>query len=494
MRGFDDCLKLGMRIDEGPYLLPDPEILRKNADDTAVPIPATAQLQGAISPRPDNFPIPTDSPSRTPLTVFKNKRIMLSDDLDISNRLRKIIEDLIAGGGGSITTTVHNADILVCHWREGRDFVLAARMEIDVGNLSWLYYLITHNVWTSPMRRLLHYPLPKGGIPGFKDTRITLSNYGGEARIYLENLVAAAGGTFTKSMKQDNTLLITARKNSEKCDAAEEWGIEMINHLWIEESYARCKVQKLTDPRYTHFPLRKNLGEVIGMTQFDPRVLEQIYFPKDPTPSPDDPQEFRRPAMREKDRNTASKRKSGDDIEMGGVDNDAEEEAPKPRKVATARRSRASDVSTVSTPASRRISAGKENNTPSSTGSRSAKDKALNRLQALTPDIALYEKEKKRKGAVWGGDRAANKMEKDKAKLKEQSADRSSSPAVDIEDEHSESERAKKRVRTKPKISKVPPPEFRLMVTGHKDWVGNIAKEDIDKVCAKTESFVLTDN
>lgn len=473
---FDDCLKLGRRIDETPYLLPDPEIFRMNPEDS-VTIPATSHLQGATSPRPEKFAYPTDSPARGPLDVFKDKRIMISDDLGISNRLRTIIEDLIEAGGGFITNSVHKADIYVCHWREGRDYVFASRANIDVGNLSWLYHLITHNEWTSPLRRLLHYPLPRNGIPGFKDFRITLSNYGGEARIYLENLVLAAGGEFTKSMKQDNTHLITARKNSEKCAAAEEWNIEMVNHLWMEESYAKCAIQKLTDSRYTHFPPRTNLGEIVGQTPFDRQVLEKLYFPRDPTPSPDDSQPQRRPVMHEKDRNTSSSRKSFEDIMMGGQDNeDTEEDAPKSKKA----RSIVSPVPAVTTPAAnRRISVGKENDTPSSTNSRSAKDKALSKLHGLASDIALYEKEKKRKGAVWGGERAMNKLEKQKEKQK--SAERSSSLAVDDEDEYSADERNPKRLKM---ASGLPPVEIRLLITGYKAWIANVHKEEVEKVCS----------
>jgi hypothetical protein len=298
-------------------------------------------------------------------------------------------------------------------------------------------------------------------------------------------------------MKQDNTHLITARKNSEKCTAAEEWNIEMINHLWIEESYARCQVQKLTDPRYIHFPPRTNLGEVIGQTQFDREVLEKIYFPKDPTPSPDDPKPIRRAAMREKNQNSAGSRRSSEDVSMGGMDDDAEEPAPKLKKSVT-RRSRNSLLSDASTPAGRRIGAGKENDTPSSTGSRSAKDKAIHQIHGLATDIALYEKEKKRKGPVWGGERAANRIEKEKAE-KEKLAERSSSPPVDPEDEQeqSESERAKKRAKTKSSLksgpkSGLPPAEIRLMITGYKGWIGNINKEDAEKVCNFHYSFNIT--
>jgi hypothetical protein len=475
---LDDCLKLGKRIDERPYCLPNPEIFQMKPED-ALPIPASDRLLGASSPRPDSLPISTDVRH---LDVFRNKKVMISKDLEINGRTLKVLEDLIVNGDGSITNSVHNADMFVCQWREGRDYAFASRAGIDVGNLSWLYHLITHNEWTSPLRRLLHYPLPREGIPGFENFRITLSNYGGEARTYLENLVHASGAEFTKSMKQDNTHLITARKSSEKCQAADEWNINMVNHLWIEESYAKCQVQKLTDPRYIHFPPRTNLGEIIGQTQFDPAVLESRYFPRDPTPSPMDPKPLRRPVMHEKDRNLSSSRKSEDDDEDEDEDEEEEERPPvKAKRPAAATRPRSKSttalVSTVSTPAAnRRVSAGKENDTPSST--RSAKDKARATIHGLSADIALYEKEKKRKGPIWGGERAANNIDKQKS-LKR----RSLSPAnlADEEEEFSDEEdtRIPKRQRTG---TALPPIGVRLLVTSYQPWIGNINKEDADKV------------
>jgi len=469
---FDDCLKLGKRIDERPYCLPDPEILSMGSGD-ALPLPTSDRVIGASSPRPESLPILTDAPRQ--LDVFRSKKVMISKDLEINGRLLKVLEDLIVGGGGSITNTVHNADMLVCHWREGRDYVFASRAGIDVGNLSWLYHLITHNEWTSPLKRLLHYPLPREGIPGFEGLRITLSNYGGEARTYLENIVQACGAEFTKSMKQENTHLITARDTSEKCQAAKEWNIDMVNHLWIEESYAKCHIQKLTDRRYTHFPPRTNLGEIVGHTQFDRKILKSLYYPKDPTPSSSDSKPLRRPIMHEKDRNLSSSRQSDEDTNMHD-----EEEVPKPvlKAKKTPGRPRATSAAQLSTPASnRRISAGKENDTPSST--RSAKDKALSTIHGLSADIALYEKEKKRKGPVWGGERAANHIEKQEA-LKR----RSSTPVRQAEEEAEEDEassdeetRVAKRQRTG-----LPPIGIRLLVTSYKGWIGNLTKEDADKV------------
>ncbi|POS87894.1 hypothetical protein EPUL_000402 [Erysiphe pulchra] len=479
---FDDCLKLGKRIDEAPYLLPDPEIFRKKPEDE-LPMPICDTVKGATSPRPASILVPTNSPSRC-LTVFDKKKVMISNDLELSQRSLKVIEDLIKGGGGSIISNVRNADIFICHWRDGNDYKFASQAGLDVGNLSWLYHLITHNVWTSPLRRLLHYPVPRNGIPGFENFRITLSNYGGEARTYLENLVIAAGAEFTKSMKQDNTHLITARKNSEKCQAAQEWGIEMINHLWIEESYARCAPQRLTDPRYTHFPPRTNLGEIIGQTQFDVETLEQLYYPKDPSPSPDDSEQSEEPSLIiEKNKKTSGTKINTNEGTLKRT------ETPN-KSVATSRKARKPvGHSNLETPSNRRITTENENVTPSSTGSRSAKVKAATKIHGLASDITLYEKEKKRKGSVWGGERAASLIEK------QGSLDRSFSPLNkngefdEALTEEGPASRSNKRLK-----NGHPPPEIKLVITGYKRWLQDHSKENSDTKKLRLAGILITQN
>ncbi|KAF7911998.1 uncharacterized protein EAE98_011755 [Botrytis deweyae] len=479
---FDDCLKLGRRIDERPYLLPNPEIFLLKPEDS-LPIPSSSRLEGATAAHSNMLETPTASPIQRKLDVFKDKKVMLSKDLDLGSRLTRLLSDLVEHGQGTITNSVRQADMFVCNYREGRNYVIASRSpSTHVGNLSWLYYMIAHNTWTNPTRRLLHYPIPKGGLPGFENYKITLSNYGGEARIYLENLVNAAGGEFTKSMKQDNTHLITARQASEKCNAAAEWNINMINHLWLEESYAKCEVQILTNPRYIHFPPRTNLGEVIGQTQFDQKALEKKYFPTDPTPGPNSPKPSKMKNLTIRDRDV-----DGDgDHDMDGETEDegAEVIAPPPKPKAKGKgTSTNSTVSTnvLSTPASKkRTSLDKENDTPSSTSSRSAKSKAINALHQLAPDIAKYELEKKRKGHVFGGDRAANKIER------ERDLQRNSSPVVkhqeDDEDSDSGSDEVDARPLKKAKTALKPEVQVRMLVTGYKAWSNPDAptKEDTD--------------
>ncbi|KAJ9151337.1 BRCT domain-containing protein [Pleurostoma richardsiae] len=469
---FDDCFKLGKKIDEGPYLLPDPEILTKAPDDS-LEVPLSQHIEGATSAYPDYVPPPVET--REGLVVFKNKKVSLSYDLGIKERLRKILGDLIKSSGGEVVgNDVEACDWFVCQFRDGPQYVRASQLGKDVGNLAWLYHLITHNEWTSPLRRLLHYPVPKEGLPGFKDLKITLSNYGGEARIYLENLVVAAGATYTKTMKADNTHLITARQTSEKCEAARDWNIHMVNHLWIEESYAKCELQSITNPKYTHFPPRTNLGEIIGQTFFDEEKLHAMYYPGGEEEL--DAAAKRRRKIRDVAQGNAYTHGPAAGASIGRQRRQQvdvlKDGAPTPSRATPSKVTKP-----VATPArGGHIRTGKENETPSiySSGSRSAKDKALNKLHNLAPDIALYEKEKKRSAkdghGPWGGKRAADQIDK------ERSIARSSSPVHEPPEDEEEAKRPAKR--QKPTL---PPVEMRVVLTGYRRWVGDKNAEDADR-------------
>ncbi|KAI0434238.1 hypothetical protein F5Y09DRAFT_282003 [Xylaria sp. FL1042] len=474
---FDDCFKLGKRIDEGPYLLPNPEILRISPSLSIEP-QCNPYLDGAISARPDYMRPPTEERELC-LTVFNEKKIMLSEDLNMRSRLKVILARLITKRGGQITESAQDCDWLVCRYRDTPEYIKASQLGKTVGNMSWLFYLIQHNAWSNPLHRLLHYPEPRDGIPGFKDMRISVSNYGGEARIYLENLIKCAGATFTKTMKADNTHLVTARDNSEKCEAARDWNIHMVNHLWIEESYAKCEMQTLTVPKYTHFPPRTNLGEIIGQTFFDQKRLETLYFPGGPE-KPVVPIVRKRKALEMTDENSAetpgSSATTGRQTRKGfDIMRDRDEENAETIDLPATSKRHSIEFTTPAR--GRHVRSGKENETPSTvaSSSRSAKDKALGKLSNLAPDIALYEKEKKRGlkdgNGLWGGKRAADLIEREHLNRR-----RTSSPtAGDDKEPKSEQRPAKKARPTLPEV------ELRVILTGFKRWVNDKHKEDADR-------------
>ncbi|EXJ85942.1 hypothetical protein A1O1_06311 [Capronia coronata CBS 617.96] len=454
----DDCLKLGRKIDEQPYMLPDPEIL-KPPMGKAPSGKRKTPVEGATDPDPSQQQ-PRSAQPRRLRKVFKNKTVMLAGDLGISQYLRDILHEIITAGGGELTDFVTKANMYIGKYREGRDYKIASRAGKDVGNLAWLYFLIQTDEWTSPLRRLLHYPIVRGGLPGFPSLKISLSNYSGEARTYLENLINATGAECTKTLKQDNTHLITAHVMSEKCAAAKDWGIHIVNHLWLEESYARWKMQSITDGKYTHFPKRTNLGDVVGHTQLDRHVLEQFFLSSEDT----DMTDAEEPGpMRPMSKNTVS---------AGGL--------KQTRKANRGQTSNDPPTEQLRTPVPPRfIPTGKENVTPSTTNSRKSKEVASARLHELTPDILLYEKERKRVGGVvYGGRRKAGE---DRAPVeRKRSADQTSANG-------GESDTATKKIKRSN-----PQPTMHLIISGFNKWVGRPKIEDNDKKQLKNLGIICT--
>lgn len=393
--------------------------------------------------------------------AFNGKKVKFGSDLPLNDRLRSVITDLIKSGGGDVVDNIEAAHIYVCNYRDGDDYIKASQSKKSVGNLSWLYYLITHDTWTDPMRRLMHYPRPRDGIPGFDKYRISISSYTGEARVYLENLVKASGAGFTKTFKQDNTHLITAHKQSEKCEAAEEWGVHVVNHLWLEESYAKCQEQPLSKRQYIYFPERTNLGEVLGQTEFDRAAVEKHYFPKTRKSAPA----------------KADKTREQNDAGLTPLTSKNKKSKVAPETAAE-----------VATPVAARHIDGKENETPGTTGSRGAKSRALSKLHDAAPDIAKFQQEMKRKGGVVHGGRRDKETEVPEKKTKGRDSTTPSKRSIaDVNEGEDGSEddlagETDKKVK-KAKKDKLPPAKHRMVITKFDRWLGDAEKEAQDKVC-----------
>lgn len=386
---------------------------------------------------------------------------------------------MVKAGGGKVTTKIDDADMYICNYRDGSDYIKASQAGRDVGNLGWLYYLITHGVWTNPMQRMMHYPRPREGIPGFKGYKMSISSYTGEARVYLENLVKASGAEFTKTFKQENTHLIAAHKNSEKCEAAAEWGVNIVNHLWLEDSYASCKEMPLTENRYTYFPSRTNLGEVLGQTEIDRDATEKLFFPKTSKPTKISK------AVAQSNGVPASS------VPISkAVDDPIAQTSPVVEKT-----KRSKVTSNVQTPSAPRHLNGKENQTP---GSRGAKDRALTRLHEAAPDIAQFEKEMKRVGGViHGGRRRAEDEIDDKSKNARGfvSSKRSIDEVDEDDDEETEDELTEVLSKNKrAKKDKLTPIKFRMLVSKDERWTGNDEKASKEKARLRELGLFITDD
>ncbi|KAK9240717.1 hypothetical protein V1525DRAFT_336300 [Lipomyces kononenkoae] len=273
---IDDCLKLHRRIDEGPYLLPNPKILADansgkplvgaKLDHTFI---HSAHINDEMNP-----PQPRNS-------IFLGKGFYIGSDLHLSERSLNTIRVIIESAGGSVVDVLNDASVYVGYYRAGEHYIKACRMRIYVGNLTWLYWMFAHDEWASPLKHLLHYPIPKEKVEGMENYLICISGYNGDSRHYLEKLIEACGATYTKALKTTNTHLITAKPSGEKYTAARDWNCHVVNHLWLEETYAKWQLQSVTLPRYSHFPRMTNLVEVIGQTRLDMQALKASYASDD---------------------------------------------------------------------------------------------------------------------------------------------------------------------------------------------------------------------
>lgn len=508
---FNDCFRLGRMINERPYMLPDPELLRTDATTRVRDIPSP-HLDGATvaSPTdpPQSSPPPSPSEVRKNLNALVCKKVLLSNDLKLSDRsLFQTILGLVNHAGGTITGTVEECDIYIGHYRDGEDYVKASRAGKTVANLSWLYHVLNRNKYTNPLSKLLHYPIPREGLPGFEGMRISISNYTGDARIYLENLIKYCGAEFTKTMKQDNTHLITGHTQSEKCEAAQEWGINIVNHIWLEESYAKCAVQTLTNPRYCHFPARTNLGEVTGQTSFDMKKVENMFFPK-PRESPQKPTQpptstsKTKPSPRKTVSSTLASRGANvvnDDVPtpIAAANDDIEEDQP-----STTKKTRGRPPKSATTP--RFKDDEKENESPLLPSSgRASKAKAKGLLHDQADDIALFQKEMKRKGGVTHGGRRSGLAEdfsspapakQRKKRTSDEASFEVSAEGSQLSDGETQDSSAKpaKRAKNAAESSSFPPVELRLLVSGDERWLGNINQETRDRNKLRQLGVMLT--
>lgn len=270
---FDDCLRLRRRVPSEPYRLPDPKILQTNL---------SSGPPSATSPDTDHRYLSSASlllydPPVTQEDIFGGKNFYIGNDLQLEGRILETVAAVIGAANGTLAKNLITADIYIGKYREGSQYVAAARSRKIIGNYTWILYCLSKGKYSSPRDHLLHYPIPHGGLPEFRGDIITVSNYTGEARSYLEKLIIALGATFTRNMRPENTHLITAVESGEKYNTAKHWGISCVNHLWLEESYAKWKKMAVTNTHYVTFPRETNLMDVIAQTPIEQEGIELFY-------------------------------------------------------------------------------------------------------------------------------------------------------------------------------------------------------------------------
>lgn len=125
----DACLSLGMLVDTRPYAFPNPPIQEHPAAAKPLPtgtstvdfVPKNHQdLLAQMAAKENNEP--TASPMPAAATVWRGRKLRFSEDLDVDLARRESWTEAVRRRGGEVVDHVEEADILICRWRDGRDY------------------------------------------------------------------------------------------------------------------------------------------------------------------------------------------------------------------------------------------------------------------------------------------------------------------------------------------------------------------------------------
>lgn len=259
---IDDCIRSQRHVDESPYLLLDPVVLRTGRPN----FPPTTTADGEEPPR--------ESTEAAPLA---GKTVYLAKDYNLSEHLQESIYAMISECGASMADTFDPDHVLVYvgKYRNGSEYKEAVESPtVDVASLEWVYFLARRHAYVPPLQsNMLHFPVPRKEVPGFANKRISVTGYSGDARHYLTQLITAMGGIFTKTLDSENDFLVTAVHRGEKYNAVKtRWNnISVVNHLWIEECFSKWG---FLDPKSLHYTKVDKNTRPLGLTRVDLKCLE----------------------------------------------------------------------------------------------------------------------------------------------------------------------------------------------------------------------------
>lgn len=259
-------------------LLPESDYLFDVSDPASLPVCMRAAWQRPVESAPSE---PHSTPASSDHTVLEGKAVLLSRDihggsLESHPQLHSLRDRIERAGGHclevvatnaplkEVQSAVRRADLVVARHRESDEFACALQYHKKIGTLSWLVKVLSTGHMTSPRDRLLHFPYPHAPVPGFDSLTITLTNYTGQARVYLKELIAKMGATFTPEMTPANSVCVALELKGEKVAKAREWNIPLVNHTWLESCFATWTNQNLAQRQFITFPGAAQLRAVVG--------------------------------------------------------------------------------------------------------------------------------------------------------------------------------------------------------------------------------------
>ncbi|KAI9274213.1 BRCT domain-containing protein [Sporodiniella umbellata] len=227
---LDDCLRWQERVDTRPYRFPEPWV----------------QTMATVYPYPSLDTLPTVDKD-----VLRHQTIYFGQCVDLQHEFRSQLIQSVKRAGATVSVDYNGLVTLVILKYRSQEASRAWREQKTVASLWWLTNTLHRGQCLSPFRSLLDYPVPKAGIPGMECVSVTISGYQGVARDFLRRLVIHTGAVLNPLMDNHTTHLICGDSQSEKYRDAVRRGLQIVNHLWLEDCFSRWTPLS-PQPRHRH--------------------------------------------------------------------------------------------------------------------------------------------------------------------------------------------------------------------------------------------------
>ncbi|KAI5960665.1 ESC4 [Candida pseudojiufengensis] len=284
---IDHCITMGKKLDEEKYLLPESDSFDLSNNEMYFGDLSIDFKKDELLLK-DSIPSDIASSSTNQIDFFKNKKIHISKDFNLSQRLNNSIKYLIEKHGGIIVSQFNEdeIDIYLGKYRSGEAYFKSRlNKRIIIGNLQWFYSILVTKNWTLPLNsNILYYPIPSSPIESFKNLKISITNYSGDSRSYLSKLITLMGGNFTKTLTRENHYLICGKPEGKKYEAAlNKWvdsnnnpEVQIVNHFWLEDCFIKWEKLNDKDEKYRNFSKIEDLGlePLVGRVTLDDEDLD----------------------------------------------------------------------------------------------------------------------------------------------------------------------------------------------------------------------------
>lgn len=217
---------------------------------------------GKVLPESD-YTVRSDYEQSPPATFeyLSQFKFTYSESLNLSEEMKQCLSPFFPSDGRNLVYISRT-------WDE------ALAPNVKQRTFDFLFELIYFESNKALTKSLLHHPVRSDTVKEMPNKLVAITNYTGNARIYIEELLRRMGGPFTKTLKANNTHLVASKRVGKKYDFSKKWRLQVVSHMWVEDTFVNWKI--MDELEYSSLPRSDKGVRYIGAVNFTGFKKEEI--------------------------------------------------------------------------------------------------------------------------------------------------------------------------------------------------------------------------